>query len=47
MMGDFHHEVADFIWQKICEGETRGYALASDHNAAQRQAQAVEPAKTN
>jgi hypothetical protein len=47
MMGDFHHEVADFIWQKICEGETKGYALASDHNAAQRQAQAVEPAKTN
>ena len=30
MMGDFHHEVADFIWQKICEGETKGYALASD-----------------
>lgn len=47
MMGDFHHEVADFIWQKICEGETKGYALASDHNAAQRQAQAVEPTKTN
>lgn len=47
MMGDFHHEVADFIWQKICEGESKGYALASDHNVAQRQAQAVEPAKTN
>lgn len=37
MMGDFHHEVANFIWQKICEGESKGYALASDHNAAVRQ----------
>lgn len=47
MMGDFHHEVADFIWQKICEGESKGYALASDHNEAVRQEQAVEPTKTN
>lgn len=30
MMGDFHHEVANFIWQKICEGEGKGYALASE-----------------
>ncbi len=46
MMGDFHHQVADFIWQKICEGESKGYALASDHNAAVRQEQTVEPTKT-
>jgi len=42
MMGDFHHEVANFIWQKICEGESKGYALASDHNAAVRQAPVPE-----
>lgn len=47
MMGDFHHEVANFIWQKICEGESKGYALASDHNEGVRQAQAVEPTETN
>lgn len=47
MMGDFHQEVADFIWQKICEGESKGYALVSDHNETARQAQAVEPTKTN
>jgi hypothetical protein len=43
MMGDFHHEVANFIWQKICEGESKGYALASDHNAAERKPVAHEP----
>ncbi len=42
MMGDFHHEVANFIWQKICEGENRGYALASDAIEAQRQADTHE-----
>lgn len=42
MMGDFHHEVANFIWQKICEGESKGYILASDHNAAVRQSQNPE-----
>lgn len=40
LMGDFHHEVANFIWQKICEGEGKGYALASDVNTAKRQAEA-------
>jgi hypothetical protein len=42
MMGDFHHEVANFIWQKICEGESKGYAQASDHNAAVRQSPTPE-----
>lgn len=42
MMGDFHHEVANFIWQKICEGESKGYALASDHNATVRQSPTPE-----
>ena len=44
MMGDFHHQVAEFIWQKICEGENKGYAMASDAIAAQR---AVEAEQTN
>ena len=47
MMGDFHHEVANFIWQKISEGEAKGYVLLSDHNAGVRRAQAVDPAETN
>lgn len=42
LMGDFHHEVANFIWQKICEGEGKGYALASDAVSAKRQAEASE-----
>ncbi len=40
MMGDFHHQVAEFIWQKICEGENKGYAMASDAIAAQRAVEA-------
>ncbi len=43
LMGDFHHEVANFIWQKICEGESKGYAQASDHNAAVRHSVSVDP----
>jgi hypothetical protein len=42
LMGDFHHEVANFIWQKICEGEGKGYALASEVNVAKRQVEANE-----
>lgn len=38
LMGDFHREVANFIWQKICEGESKGYSLASESRATQRQA---------
>jgi hypothetical protein len=45
MMGDFHQEVANFIWQKICEGESKGYALASDHNAEVRQSPAPASAQ--
>ena len=42
LMGDFHHEVANFIWQKICEGEGKGYALASEVTVAKRQVEANE-----
>lgn len=38
MMGDFHHQVADFIWQKICDGESEKYALARQSAGECRQA---------
>jgi hypothetical protein len=43
LMGDFHHEVANFIWKKICEGESKGYTQASNHNAAVQQSARLEP----
>jgi hypothetical protein len=47
LMGDFHHEVANFIWQKICEGESKGYEQASDHNAVVRQSARLDPQPKN
>lgn len=45
LMGDFHQQVADFIWQKICEGECKGYALLSDQAEAKRQEEARRQAE--